>query len=170
MGFSLLINQPTRIFHYEGSDNLSCSTIDHIITNNSSAFTKAGILIAEVSDHLPIFGIMSLSKCKNPFKNTYRRCYPESKKDDYSARLQQNIDSSNFNVGPNLHLERLLLSIKDSVEQTFLVRKMSNKQAKKILNPWMTSEILNEQRIRDKLKKEWIKSGKIVNSLIHTNY
>ena len=106
LGFSLLINQPTRIFHYEASNNLSCSTIDHIITNNSSAFTKAGILIAEVSDHLPIFGIMSLSKCTNPFKNTYRRCYPESKKDDYVARLKQNVDSSNFNVEPNLHLDK----------------------------------------------------------------
>ena len=70
MGFSLLINQPTRIFHCEGSDNVSCSTIDHIITNSSSAFSKVGILIAEVSDHLPVFGIMSLSKRKNPFKNT----------------------------------------------------------------------------------------------------
>ena len=71
LGFSLLINQPTRIFHYEGSDNVSCSTIDHIITNSGSAFTKSGILIAEVSDHLPIFGILSLSKpCSNPFKNT----------------------------------------------------------------------------------------------------
>ena len=59
LGFSLLINQPTRIFHYEGTDNVSCSTIDHIITNISSAFSKTGILIAEVSDHLPIFGIMS---------------------------------------------------------------------------------------------------------------
>ena len=76
LGFSLLINQPTRIFHYEGSDNVTCSTIDHIITNRSSAFAKSGILIAEVSDHLPIFGIMSLSKpCNNPFKNTYRRFF-----------------------------------------------------------------------------------------------
>ena len=74
---------------------------------------------------------MSLSKCTNPFKNTYRRCYPESKKDDFVARLKQNIDSSNFNVEPNLHLDRVLLSIKDAVEQTFPLRKVSNKQAKK---------------------------------------
>ena len=84
LGFSLLINQPTRIFHYEGSDNVSCSTIDHIITNSSSAFAKSGILIAEVSDHLPIFGIMSLSKpCTNPFKNVYRRYFLPSKKDEF---------------------------------------------------------------------------------------
>ena len=44
------------------------------------------------------------------------------------------------------------------------MRKVSNKQAKRILNPWMTSEILKQQQIRDKLKKQWIKSGKITNS------
>ena len=170
LGFSLLINQPTRIFHYEGTNNLSCSTIDHIITNSSSAFSKAGILIAEVSDHLPIFGIMSLSKRVNPFKNTYRRSYPESKKNSFVAHLQQNIDSSNLNLGPNLLLERVLLSIKDAIEQTFPLKKVSNKQAKQILNPWMTNEILKQRRIRDKLKKDWLKSGKIVNSPLHLNY
>ena len=110
---------------------------------------------------------MSLSKCTNPFKNTYRRCYPESKKDDYCTRLKHNIDSSNLDVGPNLLLNWVLLSIKDAEEQTFLMRKVSNKQAKRILNPWMTSEILKQQQIRDKLKKQWIKSGKIANSPLH---
>ena len=50
------------------------------------------------------------------------------------------------------------------------MRKVSNKQARKIENPWMTNEILKEQQIRDKLKKEWIRSGKIPNSLLHVNY
>ena len=170
MGFSLLINQPTRIFHYEDSNNVSCSTIDHIITNSSSAFSKVGILIAEVSDHLPIFGIMSLSKRKNPFKNTYRRSFHESKKDDFVSRLKNNLDFCNLNVGPNLLTDKILLSIKDAIEQSFPMRKVSNKHAKKIENPWMTNEILKEQKIRDKLKKEWIQSGKIPNSPLHINY
>ena len=84
---------------------------------------------------------MSLSKRPNPFKNTYRRSYPESKKDDFVTHLQQNFDSSNLNVGSNLLLNRVLLSIKDSREQVFSLRKVSNKQAKQILNPWMTKEI-----------------------------
>ena len=67
-------------------------------------------------------------------------------------------------------MDKILLSIKDSIEQTFPVRKVSNKQAKKILNPWMTNEIIQQQLIRDNLKKEWIKTGKIANSLLHLNY
>ena len=118
LGFSLLINQPTRIFHYEGSDNVSCSSIDHIITNNSSAFTKTGILIAEVSDHLPVFGIMSLSKpCKNPFKNTFRRVFSENKKEQFVSKLKENLDYCDLNVGPNLLMDKILLSIKDATEK-----------------------------------------------------
>ena len=171
IGFSLLINQPTRIFHNEGSDNVSCSTIDHIITNSSAAFTKVGVLISEVSDHLPIFGIMSLSKSfTNPFKNTYRRVFHESKKDDLVTRLKENVDKRDFNVGPNLMLERVLLSMQDSIENTFQFSKVSNKQAKNILNPWMTTEIREKQKLRDKLKKEWVVSGKTANSPLHLRY
>ena len=68
-GFETLINQPTRICHYEPNNHTSFSTLDHIITNSSPSFSKVGILVSDVSDHLPIFGFMSLSKsCKNPPK------------------------------------------------------------------------------------------------------
>ena len=85
-------------------------------------------------------------------------------------RLKNNLDSCNLNVGPNLLTDKILLSIKDAIEQTFPMRKVSNKHAKRIENPLMTSEILKEQQIRDKLKKEWIQSGKIPNSPLHVNY
>ena len=45
-----------------------------------------------------------------------------------------------------------------------------HKHAKKILNPWMATKILDKQKMRDKLKKEWIKSGKIANSTLHQKY
>ena len=112
--------------------------IFYLNTSSSSAFSKVGILIAEVSDHLPIFGIMSLSKRKNPFKNTYRRSFHESKKVEFVSRLKSNLDSCDLNVGPNLLTDKILLSLKDAIEQTFPMRKVSNKQANKIENPWMT--------------------------------
>ena len=98
----------------------SCSTIDHIITNSSPAFSKVGILIAEISDHLPIFGIMSLSKRKNPFKNTYRRLFHESKKDDFVLCLKNNLDSSDLNVGPNLLTDKILYQSKMQLNKHFL--------------------------------------------------
>ena len=68
-GFAAMINQPTRIFYYEDSHSVSCSTIDHLITNSSPCLSRVGILVTDVSDHLPIFGLLSLKKpCFNPLK------------------------------------------------------------------------------------------------------
>ena len=148
LGFSLLINQPTRIFHNEGSNIVSCSTIDHLITNSGSDFTKTGILIADVSDHLPIFGLMSLSKpCKNPYQNTYRRFFHESKKDLYLKQLKENLNETDLDkLDPNSLMDRVLLCIKDAIHSTFPLRKVSRKEAKKIQNPWMTKDILRSKR------------------------
>ena len=170
LGFTTLINQPTRIFQYEGSDNVSCSTIDHLITNNSSAFTKTGILIADVSDHLPIFGLMSLSPCINPYRNTYRRFFHESKKDEFITFLNENLTNTNLNIDPNSLMDKILLLIKDAINKTFPLKKVSRKQAQMLLNPWMTNEIRKEQKTRDNLKKQWIKSGHIPNSPVHIAY
>ena len=152
LGFSLLINQPTRIFHYENSNNVSCSTIDHLITNISPAFTKAGILIADVSDHLPIFGLISLSPCTNPFRNTFRRFFHENKKDIFLKHLKENLNID-LNLDPNPLMDKILLALKDAINKTFPLKKVSRKQALKLLNPWMTNEICIEQKTRDALKK-----------------
>ena len=135
LGFSLLINQPTRIFHNEGSNTISSSTIDHLITNISTNFTKSGILVADVSDHLPIFGLLSLSKpCKNPYKNTYRRFFHESKKDKFLKCLENYLNKEDFsNTDPNSYMDRVLLCIKAAINATFPLKRVSRKQAKKLL-------------------------------------
>ena len=75
----------------------------------------------------------------------YRRSFLPSKKEDFVARLKDNLDCSDLNVDPHLLMDRILLFIMDSIEQSFPLRKVSNKQAKKILNPWMTNEIIQKQ-------------------------
>ena len=128
LGFSTLINQPTRIFHYEGSNIVSCSTLDHLITNSSSNFTKAGILIADVSDHLPIFGLMTLSKpCSNCLKNTYRRFFCESKKDKFLNCLSDRLRNIDLNLDPNLLMDKIFLLTKDAINVTFPLKKFLEK-------------------------------------------
>ena len=68
-------------------------------------------------------------------------------------KLKNNLDSCDLNVGPNLLTDKILLSLKDAIEQTFPMRKVSNGQANEIENPWMTKEILKEQRI---LGPDWV--------------
>ena len=99
-----MINQPTRIFYYEDSHSVSCSTIDHLITNSSPCLSKVGILVTDVSDHLPIFGLLSLKKpCINPLKNTFRRCIMDKKKDEFLS----------WNASQAKGIEDLRLDIED---------------------------------------------------------
>ena len=67
-------------------------------------------------------------------------------------------------------MDKILLSTKDAIHVTFPFKKVSRKQAQMIINPWMTKEILEEQKSRDILKKTWIKSGHIPNSPEHISY
>ena len=64
VGFSPLINKPTRIFRAEGCNEVSSSCLDHILSNDYNNFSEAGILISDVSDHLPIFGHIHISNPK----------------------------------------------------------------------------------------------------------
>ena len=49
MGFHPLITKPTRITSY------SATLIDNIFTNDSEFRTKSGIIITDISGHLPVF-------------------------------------------------------------------------------------------------------------------
>ena len=169
-GFSTYINQPTRIFHYENTNSVSCSTLDHIFTNSSSIL-KSGILIEDVSDHLPVFGIMSLSKpSKNILKNSLRRIFRESKKEQFIQCLDQNLSATNLNTEPNQTLDSIITAFEDSIEKVFPLKKLSNKDSLQILNPWMTKVIMKERKKRNKLKQIWIKSGGVSNSPEHINF
>ena len=114
-GFSELINKPTRIFCYENSNTVSCSTIDHILTNNSQNFSCSGILVTEISDHLPVFGIMSLKKPSivEQIKNQKRRFFHPSKKQSFLDCLEEKLHIQNLSkLDPNSQMAKLCLQLK----------------------------------------------------------
>ena len=124
LGFSALVNQPTQIFSYKGSNSVSCSTLDHLITNSSSSFSKVGILIADVSDHLPIFASMTLSNSsKNGLQNTYRRTFPDNKEEHFVKCLEKNLSDIDFNLNPNQIMDNILLATKNAINLTFPIKK-----------------------------------------------
>ena len=50
-------------------------------------------------------------------------------------------------------MDAILSSVRDAMNTTFPLKKVSRKEAKKLQNPWMTKEILKKHSNRDKLKK-----------------
>jgi len=168
VGFSTIINQPTRIFHYVNSNNVSCSTLDHIITNSSSCFNKTGILIADISDHLPVFGTLSLTNPHiNPLKNIMRRRFTEKKKPKFLDCLENKLTTLDINTHPNHAIDNLLAKVKESIDTVFPLENFTKDQSLLALNPWMSVDVLQARKIRDKLNMKWLKSGRIENSPEH---
>ena len=168
VGFSPLINQPTRIYKYKGSNSVGCSTLDHLITNSTSSFSNVGILVADVSDHLPIFASMKLSKSNtNTLQNTFRRSFLDSKESEFVKCLENNLKNIDFNLNPNKLMDSVLLATKHTIDSIFPLKKVSRKQSKLILNPWMSKEILKERKVRDELKRKFIQTK---NSEDHNKY
>ena len=66
--------------------------------------------------------------------------------------------------------EKIIFIMQEAISAVFPLKKVSNKQAKKILNPWMSKEILKVQKERDLLKKKWIGLGHVENSPVHIKF
>ena len=66
--------------------------------------------MTDVSDHLTIFGLVSLSNsCKNPYRNTYRRVFHESKKDAFLGKLKVNLEKDDLErLDPNLLTDKII--------------------------------------------------------------
>ena len=158
LGFSALINQPTRYYTVEGSNYVGCSTLDHLITNSSETFSNVGILISDVSDHLPLFASMKLKNSKsNSFKNTYRRSFSDKKKEKFVKCLENHLENFDFSLDSNSLMDNFLLAMNNTINEVCPLKKVSRKQAQLLLNPWMTEEILKEIHIKDNLHKIYIK-------------
>ena len=69
LGCENVIKKPTRITTH------SATLIDHIYTNNSQNHITAGILIDDISDHLPTFVLIATKNIKKvkSWKNTQRK-------------------------------------------------------------------------------------------------
>ena len=69
---------------YNYYNKISCSTritsksstaIDHIYTNNTSININTSILINDISDHFPIFGLIKTKKQTKKIENNAKRNY-----------------------------------------------------------------------------------------------
>ena len=156
LGVKNTINLPTRI-----SDTTE-TVIDHMITNQNLDKIESGILLKEVSDHLPIYCLAKLN-AKRSARNEqlYIRKFPLSKKQAFISALQSKLDSSPedntmLDPGPGACLERLISNIQNTINKVFPLVKLSKKQRKKRRNPWITTGILNSMDRRDKLLEKFI--------------
>ena len=88
LGLYPLIDKPTRIIAY------SATLIDHIFTNELDSTVSSGLLINDISDHLPIFAICKYKDVQWTQSPKFRLIRKTS--DSCIAALKDDLLSSNW--------------------------------------------------------------------------
>ena len=141
------------------------------MSNDYDNFSEAGILISDVSDHLPIFGNIHITNPKQNLRDPIsKRSFPEHKKDRFIEMLTEELSGLDFEESQNLIIINIIKALQKILDILFPKKKLSRKRKKLLQNPWITREILKKMKGRDKLYKKFVKNDRILNSVHHNIY
>jgi hypothetical protein len=152
--FRPLINMPTRI-----TENTS-TLIDNIFANELLLDHFSGILYTDISDHLPVFTMLSqnvsVQKEKVTFK--YKRKFLDSDKIKFENDILN--ESWQFildEIDPNLAYNAFANKIKFLYDKYFPKVKFKIKQQLYRAKPWITKSLLISCKRKNKLYKKWLR-------------
>ena len=164
------IIHPTRI------TSTTKTLIDNIFSNSTNYREGiSGNLTVSLSDHLAQFLIIPENCSYSPKKqNQYTR---DTKNIDYVNLIQdlQMIDWQKelkiHKNDPNLSFQVMQAKIDKIINQYLPKRKMTKKEIKQRLKPWISNRILKMIQLRDKIHKKFIKAkNQIIKDLFHEKY
>ena len=148
-GTQVLVNKPTRIV------SNSASLVDHLYTNDPVNKLTPGIIVTDMSDHLPLFlKVSTLNPSQNNNANRMIRDWKNFNKDAFRKELKTKLtlfSSNTQNLDPNAKFNRFM-KIADTVVNKYLpLRPCTNKEQRRRENPWMTNAIFKSIKNKDKL-------------------
>jgi exonuclease III len=164
--FRPLIHVPTRI------TSTSSSLIDNIFTNSLNFNESAGLLLSDISDHLPIFLILDF--CPKPESKakfvTYRL-----NSEAATEKLQAALDLETWNdtlsyTNPDLILDSLNNKLLCCYNLTHPLITKKARIYKTKLKPWLSSSLLKSCKTKNKLYKIFLKTKTPRTLLKYKNY
>ena len=151
--FQPLILQPTRVTSH------SATLIDNIFCNDLTLHTEGGNLTTSISDHFPQFVIIdNIDKQINKSTPIYRRSFKNFNNDEFENELRQ-IDWNNLLVDKtseeaiNFFFNKINLLLDEMAPQ----KRLTPREMKTEISPWMTPGILKSINNRDKVHKMYLK-------------
>ena len=163
-----LITLPTRV------TSKSKTLIDNIFYNQYTPDIISGNLTVGISDHMPQFSLIPQRKQHHlPKKhNIYKRNFKNFDRENFILDLLE-VDwtEASTNTDVNKSLEHLLNKIEVLLDKYAPLTKMTNKEFKLKLKPWLTKGILKSIKIQHKTFGKFIKSkNPIVKEQLQTLY
>ena len=150
----LLIDKPTRI------TSGSATILDHIYTNDYESSITPGILVTDVSDHLPTFvKISSINNDCDDEEYYQKRDFSHFNAEKFRKNLETELGKIDLNrYDPNAATEIFNSKFLEIIEKHAPMRFTKKHQKKKIRKPWITSGIIKSMEDRDELQEEAIKT------------
>ena len=164
--FFPLITKPTRLTSH------SATLLDNIFTNNPTRKILNGILLNDISDHLPVFAyIYDGPLLYNRFKKTIKRNFSESNLSKFQSFLAQTNWSNNLSKqDPNEAYNTFFAEYTKFYELCFPIITIKGNQRKKINNPWITKGLLKSIRKKNRLYKMFLKKPDSIRELHYKKY
>ena len=147
--FTPFILQPSRL--------KSKTLIDHIFLNSLEYISTSGNLLIELSDHLTQFLILEgfAKKQKLPELSIYKRDWKSFSDREFEETVIRGVNWNEICMlrfkDPSVSLKSFHDTIKFYVDEMAPLKKLSIKQIRLVLKPWITNEILQKCKQRDDL-------------------
>ena len=159
------IIRPTRITH------TSATLIDNIyIKHNKLENLKSGIILTDISDHLPIFACFGTT-INQKQENLKITCRPMNDEQiNMIIKSLENTDWNSINNDNDINstYDKLITKLWDTVNEYAPEKNITINKNKIIRQPWMTSGLLQSINTRHKLFRKSI--GKPRNSTTYQSY
>ena len=163
-GIFPLINRPTRITLE------SFTLIDNIYTNELKRH-KSGVLINDISDHLPVFMILSSHYYLK--RNKHQNIFKRSIREENLTELQHKLSTYNWDTvtqctNVNAAYSKFIAVVKDFFDQACPLRKINSK--KRPNQPWLNKGLLNSCKKQKLLYKRFLKHRTVVSENKYKTY
>ena len=152
-GFQPKITLPTRVTHH------SATIIDHMFVKLSVDECHAGTLRSDITDHFINFLFMKSKSPPNKMKYISYRPLTNNNICKFNEALNS-CDMSPIlcSEDPNEAYNKLLCIYQTKLDEVIPIKTVRFNKYHHKIEPWMTKEILDSIRIRDKLNENMLKS------------
>ena len=162
-GYFPMISKATRI------QKQSETLLDNIFINNISAYKSSGIIVEDLSDHLPIFLSLKLEN-SSPMSKTQKTVtvFDARKMQDLNELLVEKLSNFQTNTDANVASDQLVKAYSDGIALCSKTYKPSRR--KSAMKPWITASILCSINKRTQLYHKFIRRGNKTNEENYKTY
>lgn len=153
-GFIPRITLPTRLTESSATliDNFLCK-----FSPNCSSSSKAGILLSDISDHLPYYICFNFLKSHGKVPKYYeKKCITTDIVDCLREELKNcevELDCNNL-ANPNPNYDCLVKKISNIIQKSTSIQTVKYNKHRHKKNPWITSGLIKSISFRDKLYRK----------------